>query len=75
MSGFTGFSSLGNSRHSVGAMVGAAMGAAARMVRVAMSRRYLVEMDDHMLHDLGISRAQANFEASRAPWHTKPLRG
>lgn len=72
MSGFTSFSSLGKSRHSFGAIVGAAIGAAARMARVAMSRRYLVEMDDHMLHDLGISRAQANFEASRAPWHTKP---
>lgn len=75
MSGFTGFSSLSHSRRDAGAMVATAMGAVGRMVRVAMSRRYLVEMDDHMLHDLGISRAQANFEASRAPWHTKPTRG
>jgi uncharacterized protein YjiS (DUF1127 family) len=27
--------------------------------------RYLAEMDDHMLKDLGVSRAQAQFMASR----------
>lgn len=32
------------------------------------TRRYLTEMDDHMLSDLGISRAQAAFEASRRMW-------
>jgi uncharacterized protein YjiS (DUF1127 family) len=33
--------------------------------RVADAGRYLTEMDDHMLHDIGISRAQASFMASR----------
>lgn len=75
MSGFTDFSSLGSSRHGVGTMVATALRAVGHMFSVAMSRRYLVEMDDHMLHDLGISRAQANFEAARAPWHTTPTRG
>jgi uncharacterized protein YjiS (DUF1127 family) len=36
--------------------------------RVAASRRDLAEADDRTLADLGISRAQARFEASRAPW-------
>ena len=42
------------------------------VVDVVTSRRQLAEMDDRMLKDLGISRAQAEFEASRAPWHTQP---
>lgn len=32
------------------------------------TRRYLGEMDDRSLSDLGISRAQAQFEASRWMW-------
>jgi uncharacterized protein YjiS (DUF1127 family) len=32
------------------------------------TRRGLAEMDDRMLADLGISRAQADFELRRAPW-------
>jgi uncharacterized protein YjiS (DUF1127 family) len=34
------------------------------MMEVAATRRRLEEMDDRMLQDLGISRAQADFEAS-----------
>ena len=30
--------------------------------QVAETRRYLEQMDDHMLSDLGVSRAQAAFE-------------
>jgi uncharacterized protein YjiS (DUF1127 family) len=30
------------------------------------TRRYLEEMDDHMLQDLGVSRAQAFFELTDA---------
>jgi uncharacterized protein YjiS (DUF1127 family) len=30
------------------------------------TRRMLTQMDDRMLSDLGISRAQASFEASRS---------
>lgn len=35
--------------------------------RLAETRRYLQAMDDHMLNDLGVSRAQAMFELDRAP--------
>jgi uncharacterized protein YjiS (DUF1127 family) len=30
------------------------------------TRRYLEQMDDHMLSDLGVSRAQASFELDRS---------
>jgi hypothetical protein len=36
---------------------------------IIISRGQLTEIDDRMLQDLGISRAQANFEASRRPWN------
>ncbi|HEY0419131.1 MAG TPA: DUF1127 domain-containing protein [Acetobacteraceae bacterium] len=36
--------------------------------RVVASRRNLARLDSRMLSDLGISQAQAQFEASRAPW-------
>jgi uncharacterized protein YjiS (DUF1127 family) len=39
---------------------------------VISMRRNLVEMDERMLKDLGISRAQAEFELSQAPWRTPP---
>jgi uncharacterized protein YjiS (DUF1127 family) len=42
---------------------------AARWNRVAMlrrARRQVAEMDDHMLADIGVSRAQAIFEIDRA---------
>ncbi len=41
----------------------------ARAQRNRKTRRYLTEMDDRMLADLGISRAQAAFEASRWMWN------
>jgi uncharacterized protein YjiS (DUF1127 family) len=34
--------------------------------RLAETRRYLAQMDDHMLADLGVSRAQAAFELDHA---------
>ncbi len=39
-----------------------------RLADVLASRRDLLAMDDRTLKDLGISRAQAEFEATRAPW-------
>ena len=36
--------------------------------RVLTTRRELLEMDERMLKDIGISRAQANFEANRWFW-------
>ena len=43
-----------------------------RAIRAYTSRRYLAEMDDRTLADLGISRAQAQFEASRRIWDITP---
>jgi uncharacterized protein YjiS (DUF1127 family) len=40
----------------------------ARALRNHATRRHLTEMDDRMLADLGISRTQAAFEASRWMW-------
>ena len=43
----------------------------ARLVRAwrnFTTRRHLADMDDRMLQDLGISRAQAHFEANRPIW-------
>jgi len=37
-------------------------------IEVSAERRQLAGLDDEALKDLGISRAQAAFEASRAPW-------
>jgi uncharacterized protein YjiS (DUF1127 family) len=39
-----------------------------RAMRVIATRPDVSRLDDRMLQDLGISRAQADFEASRAPW-------
>lgn len=36
--------------------------------RILRTRQDLAEMDDRMLADLGISRAQADFQLNRAPW-------
>ncbi len=36
--------------------------------RVVSTRQGLAEMDDRMLKDLGISRAQAQFEVSKPIW-------
>jgi uncharacterized protein YjiS (DUF1127 family) len=38
-------------------------------LRAETSRRTLQVLDDRMLADIGISRAQAQFEADRRPWH------
>lgn len=37
------------------------------------TRRQLMELDEHMLHDLGLSRADAHREAARAPWDLDPI--
>ncbi len=46
----------------------------ARAIRAAGTRRQLTELDDRMLKDLGISRAQAQFEASRSLWDSATRR-
>jgi uncharacterized protein YjiS (DUF1127 family) len=45
-----------------------------RVLRAVESRRHLAGMDDRMLADIGISRAEALREASRAPWDLAPRR-
>ena len=39
-------------------------------VRAHHTRRLLAEMDDRMLADIGVNRAQAQTEASRPAWDT-----
>ena len=38
------------------------------MLNAMRTRRLLAEMDERMLRDIGISRAQARAEAARWPW-------
>lgn len=38
------------------------------MLRAAVTRRQLADMDDRMLKDIGISRVDALQEADRLPW-------
>ncbi|WP_439578785.1 DUF1127 domain-containing protein [Elioraea sp.] len=37
------------------------------------TRRQLMELDEHLLHDLGLSRADVHREAARAPWDLDPV--
>jgi uncharacterized protein YjiS (DUF1127 family) len=43
-----------------------------RALHAVESRRQLAEMDERMLADIGISRADALEEAGRAPWDLTP---
>lgn len=45
------------------------------MLHLWATRRQLGEADDRTLADLGISRAQARFEAGRAPWDLRSCYG
>ena len=45
-----------------------------RALQAIESRRVLAEMDDRMLADIGVSRAEALREAVRAPWDLVPPR-
>lgn len=44
----------------------------AAALRTIESRRYLEEMDDRMLRDIGLTRGAAIEEARRAPWDLAP---
>ena len=46
-----------------------------QMIRAVITRRMLVEMDDRMLADIGISRAEALHESARSPWDIVDARG
>jgi uncharacterized protein YjiS (DUF1127 family) len=50
------------------------LGRLRRCVQAIRSRRHLAELDDRLLSDIGISRAEALEEASRAPWDLTPRR-
>ncbi|HLJ21191.1 MAG TPA: DUF1127 domain-containing protein [Stellaceae bacterium] len=59
---------------SLGERLAGAVAAAVRQVRTwrerARSRQALLNLDDHMLRDLGISRATADFKGSQPFWRT-----
>jgi uncharacterized protein YjiS (DUF1127 family) len=38
------------------------------MLAVAQSRRALRRLDDHLLRDIGLTRHEAESEATRVPW-------
>jgi uncharacterized protein YjiS (DUF1127 family) len=38
------------------------------------TRNQLAELDERMLHDLGLSKADVSREIARAPWDTAPVR-
>ncbi len=44
-----------------------------RLARVQRSRRALAELDDRMLADIGLSRAEADAERARPFWDLPPL--
>ena len=43
-----------------------------RWARTARERRHLAEMSDHMLRDIGLTRAEALDEAARPFWDVTP---
>ena len=43
-----------------------------QLAKLRASRQQLAELDDALLKDIGISRAQALFEASRPAWDAGP---
>ena len=45
-----------------------------RMAEAIETRQQLAQLDDRMLADIGISRADAEAEYERAPWDMEPLR-
>jgi uncharacterized protein YjiS (DUF1127 family) len=51
------------------------LGFLARMIEVIETRRLLAGLDDRMLADIGLSRADALREAERRPWDTAPPGG
>jgi uncharacterized protein YjiS (DUF1127 family) len=48
------------------------LGFLARMVEAVETRRMLAGLDDRMLADIGLSRADALREAERRPWDVAP---
>ncbi|MXP64601.1 DUF1127 domain-containing protein [Roseomonas sp. M0104] len=44
-------------------------------LRVLETRRELASLDERLLRDIGMTRAEAALEARRAPWDTQRQRG
>ncbi len=59
-------------RNPLPAILQDAWGRLVSAANVIATRRHLAEIDDRTLEDLGISRAQAQFEASRPVWDLAP---
>lgn len=58
----------------LGLGIDGAVAALRRAIRAAESRRQLAQLDDRMLADIGLGRAEAVAEAERAPWDLSPRR-
>ncbi len=43
-----------------------------QMREAAIGRRQIAKMDDRMLADIGLSRAEASMEINRRPWDVAP---
>lgn len=56
-------------RPALEALAAVALGRALRWREVARQRRALLALNDRMLKDIGISRAEAEQEARRPFWH------
>lgn len=48
------------------------LGKARQMGNVRQSRRALLRLDEHLLHDIGLTRHEAETEAFRPPWDVPP---
>jgi len=75
MSGFTVSRAASAARPSQNRSFAQAFGRAVfAAFRVATTRQELAGMDDRMLRDIGITRADALREAARKPWDHAPTR-
>jgi uncharacterized protein YjiS (DUF1127 family) len=52
--------------HGFGRLASAFVARLQYLRRLQETRRYVAQMDEHMLADIGVSRAQVNFELDRA---------
>ncbi|MDM7932835.1 DUF1127 domain-containing protein [Tabrizicola sp.] len=43
-----------------------------RLIALSRSRRHLARLDDHLLRDIGLSRAEAEAEVARPVWDAPP---